>query len=92
MTKVSGTNILQQIIGLHKHNKAICKTGSTTSQFKYMLEGRVRMSLVVALQGPVISAQTPNQTTNTGLTNHVKHEVPYQEAQRHSTAKYESSR
>lgn len=27
-----------------------------------------------------------------GLTNHVKHEVPYQEAQCHSTAKYKSSR
>lgn len=25
------------------------------------------------------------------LTNHVKHEVPYQKAQCHSTAKYESS-
>lgn len=31
-------------------------------------------------------------TANTGLTNHVKHEVPYQEAQCHSTAKNESSR
>ena len=33
-----------------------------------------------------------NHSNNTGLTNNVKHEVPYQEAQRHSTAKYESSR
>lgn len=29
---------------------------------------------------------------NVVLTNHVKHEVPYQEAQCHTTAKYESSR
>lgn len=45
---------------------------------------------------PVVNVRVSEReiatSTYAGLTNHVKHEVPYQKAQCHSTAKYESSR